>query len=473
MCKRIALVMLIGLVLATGCAGFQMPVATPAPSPAPTQVSPPTPEASPMPTVLPPGVIAQESGEIDADAGSELRISVDGRPGAAVAIDAEALSGSVDFQLSVADPFGNFLANVDDAGPGKPESISEFQFPYEGAYEVIVTPFAGAGKALVTVREAQGSPGVQELSGPGSFEAAMPEPHTYHAYRLALHAGEMVTIAARGTDGLDTRMALYGPDGRFIAMRDDDAGVDPVWTGFTPDADGTYTAIVSNFADSTGEYTFSLTGSGGGDLIYDSPLELSIEEGTDTDLTLNGLAGEVIRVEVGVVADDLDVDLELRLGDSVLAVADLAGRGADEILSEFRLPSDGEYTLRLIGFAGTGPATLLVRRLGEASGGGELTGGEDVLGGRFEDDLVYHVFTFDGEEGQSVDLVVDTTDGNPDAFLTLVGPDGEELASSDDTDGDLDPSLEGFALPATGQYMVLIHNLHKTHGSYDLIFSLQ
>lgn len=300
----------------------------------------------------------------------------------------------------------------------------------------------------------------------------MPEPHAYHVYLLALSAGEEVTIEARGSVGLDTRMALYAPDGRFIAVRDDDAGVDPVWAGFTPEVEGIYTAIVSNFADSTGEYTFSLMGGEVG-FTYDVPMEVTIEEGVDVDVEFDGLAGDVIRVEIEMGADDLDIDLELRSGDSVLAAANLAGAGRDEILGEFSLPDDGEYTLHLIAFAGAGPATLLVRRLEEASGGGTLAGVEGVLSGSFEDDLVYHVYTFEGETGQSVDMFVDTTEGNLDAFLTLIGPDGEALVRNDDTDGDLDPSVDEFSLPEDGRYVVLIHNLHMTRGSYDIFFSLE
>ena len=161
------------------------------------------------------------------------------------------------------------------------------------------------------------------------------------------------------------------------------------------------------------------------------------------------------------------------MGDSVLAAANLAGAGMDEVLGEFSLPDDREYTLRLIAFAGAGPATLLVRRLEEASGGGTLAGVEDVLSGRFEDDLVYHVYTFEGETGQSVDMFVDTTEGNLDAFLTLIGPDGEALVRNDDTGDDLDPSVDEFPLPEDGRYVVLIHNLHMTRGSYDLSFILE
>ncbi|MEO0564605.1 MAG: PPC domain-containing protein, partial [Chloroflexota bacterium] len=67
-------------------------------------------------------------------------------------------------------------------------------------------------------------------------------------------------------------------------------------------------------------------------------------------------------------------------------------------------------------------------------------------------------YTFQGEAGQRLNIVMDTND--IDAALHLYGPDGSRLAVNDDAEtirvlNPTDSAIENFTLPTSGTYLVM------------------
>lgn len=87
--------------------------------------------------------------------------------------------------------------------------------------------------------------------------------------------------------------------------------------------------------------------------------------------------------------------------------------------------------------------------------GGELEDGEEVeveVDG--EEELV---FTYDGSEGDVVTITVVAEDGT-DTKMTLYDPDGDEVATDDDSGPSLNPALIRVELPADGEYTISIYH---------------
>ena len=79
---------------------------------------------------------------------------------------------------------------------------------------------------------------------------------------------------------------------------------------------------------------------------------------------------------------------------------------------------------------------------------GELEDGDEVL----PDGSLYDLHTFEGEAGQFVEIRLDSDDF--DAYLILVGPEGERVAEDDDG-GEGFNALISIQLPKTGRYSVI------------------
>jgi hypothetical protein len=85
------------------------------------------------------------------------------------------------------------------------------------------------------------------------------------------------------------------------------------------------------------------------------------------------------------------------------------------------------------------------------------------------------LWAFIGSEGQIIDIIVDgsTLSGTGDVLFTLAGPDGSLLITSDDNDMAgtlmLNPGLDGYALPASGNYTIQLRALDpSTTGTYTI-----
>ncbi len=82
-------------------------------------------------------------------------------------------------------------------------------------------------------------------------------------------------------------------------------------------------------------------------------------------------------------------------------------------------------------------------------------------------------WVFWGFAGQVVSLIVETTDGNLDPVLEVIGPDGFTVATNDDLDSLVrDAGLEALSLPLSGRYTARVSRYQgeagTTAGAYEL-----
>ncbi len=298
-----------------------------------------------------------------------------------------------------------------------------------------------------------------------------------HAYRFEGRAGETITVSLReDSSELDAYLVLMTTEGERLAENDDVAAGTDAAVEVTLPADDTYIIVATRFLEaegfSSGDYTLTVTGSGsGGDgaiLAYGSATPGRVS-GIDPRrfYGFEGRAGDVITVRLEHAPGAVPLQVEIKGPDlNRLAVSDESAGGTVALTVE--LPADGDY--RIVVFRqrtrdrDNETYTLRLDRAGEstappdgAAEAGALAYGATVSGA-LGDDNVEDRWTFEGRAGDVITLVmaraVDES-GGLDGYLVLLGPDGATLAEVDDTQDDVMPRLDGFALPADGTYTVV------------------
>ncbi len=204
-------------------------------------------------------------------------------------------------------------------------------------------------------------------------------------------------------------------------------------------------------------------------------------EGDEVTITVEGISDDmdpyaVLMGERGEViggnddADGLDTLIEAELpqdGSYFLFVSRAAP--LDEILEE-----DLEFRLEVEGFRE--PKNLedpesVTRYTNDVTGG--VSGEAEIT----LDEPVFY-FVFDGQEGDVVNISVDTD--NFDAALHLFDPEGLRITASDDTNGTTNPAIVAYELPADGQYTFFVTTLYffdlegqgeNKVGTFELNFS--
>ncbi|HEC21775.1 MAG TPA: hypothetical protein ENI95_02530 [Chloroflexi bacterium] len=491
--------LLAGLLLAACRPGTPQPQPTAIP-PATFPPETPTPASSPPPpqtlpttsTGFAPGtVIADQVLNLESLPNSQGEVSFDGLGMQVIRLDTSLLGGTLAYDVELVDVFGNTLAAFTVEEGETSASIAEFTLPYEGRYQVIVSATGGSGSVGVTVTALGPPSGGGELDGPGSSATGeMNDERVYHVYQFPLAEGEVVSISAiADTPGMpDTRLALYGPDGRYITAVDDvnpPDDLNAVLSRFVAPLTGTYTAVVSNYGGSTGTYTFSVNpdtippeAEGEPDIVYDTVYRAAFFEGSSLNATFDGEIGDVLRIEAFDLEPELDVDIYLYSPfDQIIAFAVNAGAGEAEAVNEVQLPYTGRYRLELrpLG-SGQGSFQIVHLPAGNLSGGGIF--GDDLtktLPGRFEAPNVYHFYQFNATAGEMITLSVTSTseEGELDIGFAVLGPDGIQQVFADDSEGDnpADPVLSGYEVPQTGTYTVVVYSFNDATGSYQITFS--
>ena len=106
-----------------------------------------------------------------------------------------------------------------------------------------------------------------------------------------------------------------------------------------------------------------------------------------------------------------------------------------------------------------------------AQGNATLTPGAS-LDGEINDRWPRIAWTFDGLQGQVIELQLEVTEGNLDPVLLLLDGEGQVLAASDDSQGGLVPFIAPLSLPASARYTVVVMRLGQALGSTSGTFRL-
>lgn len=330
------------------------------------------------------------------------------------------------------------------------------------------------------------------------------------------NSGDVVTIDLSSPD-FDAYLTLQGPNGTRLASDDDSAGnLNSRIEGIPLPADGTYTITVSSYGGGAeGDFTLSITAGEGGEPTAEpttgptdeptaAPTQNVVEPGGEIDLN-SSIDGELsadassasytfttddaTSVTITLTSDAFDPLVELYDADGNLLTSDDDSAGnLNSLIEDFALEDAGTYTVQVKSAGGpaTGAFTLSVSTGGTVTPtetpteeptaepttepvepGSEISLGDTISGTLTEDNTVD--YTFEGEEGQAVTITL-TSDAF-DTYLTLQGPDGEDLTTDDDSAGNLNSRIENFILPETGTYTINVSSF-DTSASGDFTLAL-
>jgi hypothetical protein len=186
-------------------------------------------------------------------------------------------------------------------------------------------------------------------------------------------------------------------------------------------------------------------------------------------------AGADQYVTIGMDAADpsaLDTYLELYDGDGVLvAEDDDSGGDTNSLIVEFPVVVTETFVIRALTYSGSGGYVLNVNIIEPSSGGTlwyafAVEGVLPALWSRYE-------WTFDGEEGQVVNIAMDAVDDVLDCYLELYGPDDVFLTDDDDSGVGYDALIEYYTLPSDGTYSVVTRGGEfGATGAYTLALEL-
>ncbi len=301
-------------------------------------------------------------------------------------------------------------------------------------------------------------------------------------------AGQVISISLFADDwtDTDTYLELLGPDGERIA-EDDDGGpaLNSLIRGVSLPTDGDYTILVRTFNDA-GDGGYELTLAEGDEFPVPPDAHMgALEPGMPVTLSVDGPGFWIweFRIERPSLAS-LDVQFK---GDyegsfNLLQSGILDDGGADlrwggPSIEEYELPS-GHYWLALYVADGIGDVELpisVVLTLSVTDApptptpglGGAIHAGEAVTGhletGSFQ------IWTYEGRQGEIIDVSMSSDDF--DTYLVVYGPDGEEIASDDDSGQGLNSLINGLVLPQSGTYTIEARSF-RDGGSGDYVLTL-
>jgi hypothetical protein len=245
-----------------------LPIVTPGPSPTPPPPSP-TPTATPLPTTTPgSGPLRYDSDFLHQVAsGAGGLYSLNALVGEAMRIEVAPDDEEVDLRLVVVAPGGRELVNMDRNGPGRPETLPEFQFPLSGAYQVRVEAVAGDGLMRGAVaflpEAARTGGGTFQSFDDAPIDARMDSPGVFHVYTFEASAGQVVILqAVAASEDLDLYFHLFQPDGTVMGLYEDELPPNnPALLDLMLAQTGEYAALVGARAG-TGDYRMSLQAGG-------------------------------------------------------------------------------------------------------------------------------------------------------------------------------------------------------------------
>ena len=331
----------------------------------------------------------------------------------------------------------------------------------------------------------------------------------YDIHRFNGTAGQQVSISLTSAD-FDAYLFLLISDGQSLVVvgEDDDGGGGtnariPSGSGVATLPFTTTYYILANAldpSDTLGNYTLSIAGVDGTCPATPTAIGFGTTNGSlstgdcrfvdDTfydAYTFSGTAGQ--QVSIALSSASFDAVLYLLDGNrNTLAMKDDGGGGTNARLpatSGFvtlpftgtylvvvgEIPPDdisappptGAYTLTLAD-GGICPSTPLT--VGQTLNNASLAAGDCML----PDETFFDLYTFSGTAGQQVAV---SMSGDFDAYLYLVGPDGQIIAEDDDggggTSARIPAGTDFFTLPTTGTYRILANQFFAgTTGTYTL-----
>ncbi len=192
--------------------------------------------------------------------------SVELEAGETLTAQTQSITGSLDTILTLSDPTGNVAVENDDVNTdsGNFNSTIVYTANEAGTYTLSVARYGSSiGNFLLTTStsaDASVEPitvSNQTFTERGTLNETTPE----FSYPLTLEAGQTVLLQTEAiTDALDTVMVLVSPSGATVAENDDYQS-ESYNSGlvYTADENGSYTAVVTGYGDSMGDFNLTVT----------------------------------------------------------------------------------------------------------------------------------------------------------------------------------------------------------------------
>jgi hypothetical protein len=345
------------------------------------------------------------------------------------AVQVDMTSNELDSYLILQDEMGNELARNDDGGGGLNSRIN-YTLPRTGTFRIMAMSFRTSGVMFGTYTLAlQGAMAMapqvtpmgnvsgvvgtiqagQQAQGVLSQADARYDGKPFQAYNFACVAGQAFQMDV--TSSWDNYALVFDPMGNVVARDDDSGGSLNARVTYTCLTTGTYRLAVTAFSSSTtgGAYTMQVTSMAG-------PTQPMIQPAPPVIQPAQPLiqpAQPLIQPAPGVT----------------LPQPTITG-----------------------GIAAPGQVATIA--YGQMMQGRLEQGDQTMNDGTFAD-----VWTFQGNAGQTV--TVDVMSDEFDAYCQLLDAAGNRLGEDDDSGGNLNARLT-VALPASGQYQIVVNNFGDT-----------
>ena len=195
--------------------------------------------------------------------GSEHGWFFQGSEGTVVTIAMSALNDELDCYLDLYGPNGLALTDDDDSGENLNALIEYYELPADGVYRIVARGvlFDVVGAYELTLDRTEMV--VEGTLTYGETVDATLEPGKRHHWLFEGEVGDVVSISMTAlTEGMDTYLELFAPDGVRV-MTDDDGGgdSDAKISTFELSLSGTYRIIARGYGDEdVGEYELTLNG---------------------------------------------------------------------------------------------------------------------------------------------------------------------------------------------------------------------
>ncbi len=409
--------------------------------------------------------------------------------GDAVTLTVTAVSGDLDSTLELLDPSGDTVAYNDDIDYSAGNTNSQIAYVADevGEYTLRVSGFTGEGdfEVIVEFGIAAPPPSSQPVGDATILEGTIDRRNPSVDFSLELQSGDTVTLTtAAQSDALDTTLELLDPSGDSVGYNDDidlASGDYNSQIVYTADATGEYTVRVGSFTG-TGDFELSiafgaaapprLPGRGSttssGDLGFTEVLEGSIASTADeVDFDLNLEAGESIILQTQSVSGNLDTILTLldANGREVASVDDvnLDGSNVNSVIF-YDVDAGGTYTARVGAYDGAGDFTLVFTRLNAPEANTQV----------FRDELTNSAlmaeYPLELTAGDNVIIQTQSLSGELDTTLTLYNPQGDIYYENDDinTDSYNYNSAISFTVEDSGTYTVNVEGYNESVGEFLL-----
>lgn len=381
---------------------------------------------------------------------------------------------------------GDAALAEDDDGLGEgTDSRLRFVAPENGTYVLRARTLSGAegGDYTLSLAQRPDAPRAPRPTGirvgaevKGAISDRDPEDdeseRRYDAYSFRASAGERVAVSL-DSDAFDPQVYVGQMAGQnFVELASNDDGPNGLgsYLVFTAPRAGEYVIRAMPLSEGEGDYRLKLEA--GPPPLVAAPIQI----GAAVDGVLNEqdsvndngaradaysfTASEGQRIEAKVSSDDFDTYLELfdADGQSIAQDDDGAGEGTNSRLA--KTLSAGRYTLQVRALGdGTGDYSLSLAEGAPApqavplAYATEVRGEIKAEGGRDDEGRPYDAYSFNGQAGTRVQVVMRS--GDFDAYLQLFKAGSDEaLASDDDGLGEGTDSRLNFIIPETGEYVI-------------------